>query len=69
CPGQPALQAPHHTRIVQFGGPWQVVDSRALAVQEPVRRDYYQVETEDGAAYLLFWDRAGDRWFIQGVFA
>jgi hypothetical protein len=68
CPGQPVPKAPQQFRVVHFGGPWQVVDSRALAVHEPLRRDYYQVELEDGGAYLLFWDRVADRWFIQGVY-
>jgi hypothetical protein len=69
CPGQPPLKAPIQDRVVRFGGPWQVVDSRVLANQDPLLRDYYQVEMEGGAAYLLFWDRVADRWFIQGIYA
>jgi len=53
---------------VRHGGPWKVVESGALAERDPLQRDYYHVETEDGAAFLLFWDRVIDRWFIQGVF-
>jgi hypothetical protein len=68
CPGQPALRGPLEARIVRAGGPWKVVDTRALALRDPLHRDYYQVELEDGGAYLIFWDRVADRWFLQGVF-
>jgi hypothetical protein len=68
-PGQPPPRGPQHLRIVRFGGPWRLVDSSALTSQEPLQRDYYQVETEDGGAFLLYWDRAADQWFLQGLFA
>ena len=68
CPGQPAPRGPERHRIVRHGGPWKIVESGALAERDPLQRDYYHVETEDGAAFLLFWDRVIDRWFIQGVF-
>jgi hypothetical protein len=55
-------------RIVKFGGPWKLVDPTRLTTGEPVRRDYYQVETEDGRAYLVYWDRTLDAWFLQGEF-
>ncbi|MBI3971050.1 MAG: hypothetical protein HY332_07145 [Chloroflexi bacterium] len=55
-------------RIVKFGGPWRLVDPTHLTTGEPLRRDYYHVETEDGRAYLVFWDRVADTWFLQGVF-
>lgn len=66
-----------HTRrrpIRHFGGPWKVVDSTQLAspaasiTPHGIRRDYYQVETQDGMALLLFWDRNVDSWFLQGIF-
>jgi hypothetical protein len=55
-------------RIVKFGGPWKLVDPTGLAAGEPLRRDYYQLETEDGCAYLVYWDRVADAWFLQGIF-
>ena len=55
-------------RILQWGGPWKLVDATALTTGEPLRRDYYQVETEDGHAYLVFWDRVADAWLLQGIF-
>jgi protein ImuB len=33
-----------------------------------VRRDYYQVETTDGARYWLFRELATGRWFLHGMF-
>ena len=68
CPGQPPQRGPQEGRIVRTGGPWKVADTRALAVRDPLHRDYYQVELEDGGAYLIYWDRVADRWFLQGVF-
>ena len=54
-------------RILKWGGPWKLVDPTALVAGEPLRRDYYQVETEDGRAYLVYWDRVADTWFLQGI--
>ncbi|HEX2324224.1 MAG TPA: hypothetical protein VHQ00_02435 [Chloroflexota bacterium] len=59
-------------RIVRWGGPWRVVDASVLAAVlatgRPLKRDYYQIELEDGGAYLVYWDRVSDDWFLQGVF-
>ena len=55
-------------RIVRWCGPWRLVDPSLLATQEPLRREYYQVETENGRVYLVFWDRGNDAWFLQGIF-
>ncbi len=59
---------PRERRIVRWGGPWKVTDPTALATGAPARRDYYQIETEDGGAYLVYWDRVADAWFLQGIF-
>jgi hypothetical protein len=57
---------------VRWGGPWRVVDASVLAAVlatgRPLKRDYYQIELEDGGAYLIYWDRVSDDWFLQGVF-
>jgi hypothetical protein len=55
------------TPILRFGGPWKLVDPTALTEGEPLQRDYYHVETEDGSAYLVYRDRATNDWFIQGA--
>jgi hypothetical protein len=55
-------------RILRRGGPWKLVDPTCLVAGEPLIRDYYQLETEDGRAYLIFWDRVADTWFLQGIF-
>jgi hypothetical protein len=55
-------------RVVHHGGPWKLVDPTCLTAAEPIIRDYYQVEAEDGRAYLVFWDRVADTWFLQGIF-
>lgn len=55
-------------RVVRHGGPWKLVDPTCLTAGEPLHRDYYQVEAEDGRAYLVFWDRVSDSWFLQGIF-
>ena len=54
-------------RILRFGGPWKLVDPTALATGEPLRRDYYHVETEAGGAYLVYWECVADAWFVQGI--
>ena len=69
--GRRVLSLPHRrtrSRIVQSGGPWKLVDPAALTDRSPLRRDYYQIETEDGRACLVFWDRDANAWFLQGVF-
>jgi nucleotidyltransferase/DNA polymerase involved in DNA repair len=66
-PGE-AKGRPSSSRIVHRGGPWKLVDPSALTTDEPVERDYYQIETEDGRACLVYWDRPANRWFLQGVF-
>lgn len=55
-------------RVVRHGGPWKLVDPTRLTAAEPLHRDYYQVEAEDGRAYLVFWDRVSDSWFLQGIY-
>ena len=55
-------------RIVRRGGPWKLVDPTRLTSSEPLARDYYQVETDDGRAYLIFRDPTADAWFLQGIF-
>ena len=67
-PAQGAQRAKRGLRIVTHGGPWKLVDPTPLATGDPLQRDYYQVEAEDGRAYLIYWDRVSDSWFLQGIF-
>jgi nucleotidyltransferase/DNA polymerase involved in DNA repair len=55
-------------RIVRANSAWKLVDPTLLATRDPLEREYHHVETEDGAAYLLYRDRTTDAWFIQGIF-
>lgn len=55
-------------RILKRGGPWKLADPTQLTTGAPLRRDYYQIETEDSRAYLVYWDRVLDAWFLQGIF-
>jgi hypothetical protein len=54
---------------MRWGGPWRVTDTAVvLTTGTPLQRDYYHIETEDGEAYLIYFDRATRIWFLQGVF-
>jgi hypothetical protein len=61
----PSSQA---VRIMKRGGPWRLVDRTQLTIGAPLRRYYYQIETEDSRAYVVYWDRVLDAWFLQGIF-
>ncbi|MGI8424760.1 MAG: hypothetical protein ACR2NO_11740 [Chloroflexota bacterium] len=54
--------------IVRSGGPWKLVDPAALVEQPPLQRDYYHLETDDGRACLVYWDRTANAWYVQGLF-
>lgn len=69
--GRQVLSLPRRrarSRIVRKGGPWKLVDPCALTDRPPLRRDYYQLETEDGRACLVYWDRDANSWYLQGLF-
>jgi hypothetical protein len=68
APSPGAIATRRRRRIVRWGGPWKVTDVSALTAEVPLRRDYYQIETEDGGAYLVYWDRRAGAWYLQGVF-
>jgi protein ImuB len=53
-------------RVVHAAGPWRVQgewwsDGRYA-------RDYYDAQLSDGAVYRLFFDRARQQWFVDGVY-
>ena len=47
-------------------GPWRLHDTPWR--DDAVERDYYQVESAGGAAFLLFHDRPSAQWYLQGVY-
>ena len=69
--GRRVLSLPRLRRratIVRSGGPWKLVDPAALVDHPPLQRDYYHLETDDGLTCLVYWDRAANAWYVQGVF-
>jgi hypothetical protein len=51
-------------RVRQCAGPWRW---QRGWWDEPLDRDYYDLELSDGTTYRLFLDRVARRWFIDGV--
>ena len=54
-------------RVVTLAGPWRVQgewwrDAAAVA------RDYYDAQLSDGVVYRLYFDRARQQWFADGVY-
>ncbi|HKC23507.1 MAG TPA: DNA polymerase Y family protein [Thermoanaerobaculia bacterium] len=47
-------------------GPWTLEEG--WWSEEPVARDYWDVELADGGLYRVFRDRATERWFLDGVY-
>jgi hypothetical protein len=55
-------------RITRYGGPWKLVDPATLTEREPLARDCYQLEVEEGRACLVYRDRITEAWFLQAIF-
>ncbi|MFH0903469.1 MAG: DNA polymerase Y family protein [Pseudomonadota bacterium] len=53
-------------RIVAFRGPTRLEGE--WWTDSPFRRDYYEIETEDGARYWLYRDRSDGKFYLHGVF-
>jgi protein ImuB len=53
-------------RVRVASGPWSVEESWWVA--EPVEREYWDVELEEGGVYRLFRDGARGDWFADGVY-
>jgi len=52
-------------RVTRYWGPERI---ETLWWRRPVRRDYYRVETPEGARYWLFRRLSDGRWFLHGMF-
>jgi len=53
-------------RVVTLAGPWRVQGEWWR--RDAVHRDYYDAQLSDGAVYRLFFDRAQQQWFVDGVY-
>ncbi len=56
----------HGHVVTRQAGPWRLHDTPWR--DDAVERDYYQVESTGGAAFLLFFDRPSAQWYLQGVY-
>lgn len=69
APAGPPQELQYHggrERVRQAWGPERIETGWWRG--KPIRRDYYQVETDSGARLWLFRDRTNGRWFLHGVF-
>ncbi len=58
---------PHvHGRVRVASGPWNLEAS--WWQDDPVDRDYWDVELTDGGIYRLYRERGGGEWFVDGVY-
>jgi len=47
-------------------GPWNLED--AWWSEEPVARDYWDVELAEGGVYRVYRERASGGWFVDGIY-
>ena len=64
------LEVDHHMQtVMKQSGPWKLSGGWWVGGGESgFDRLYYEVETSEHRAYLLFYDRLSSRWFLQGIF-
>jgi protein ImuB len=55
-----------HGRVVTLAGPWRVQGEWWRP--DAFHRDYYDAQLSDGVVYRLFFDRAQQQWFVDGVY-
>jgi protein ImuB len=53
-------------RVVSMAGPWRVQGEWWR--DDPLHRDYYDVQLSDGAVYRIFYDPPRQGWFVDGVY-
>ena len=53
-------------RIQVASGPWRLEEE--WWEQQPVARDYWDVELSDGGLYRLYRDRESGDWFVDGIY-
>jgi hypothetical protein len=57
--------------VTRQSGPWKLSGNwwyGSSTTVLPFNRLYYEIDTEDNRAFLLYFDRALSSWFLQGVF-
>ena len=60
--GRPRVQG----RVRVASGPWRLEEEWWR--QQPVARDYWDVELGGGGLYRLYRDRASGDWFVDGIY-
>jgi protein ImuB len=55
-----------HGRVVSLAGPWR--HQGDWWRPDAFHRDYYDAQLSDGVVYRLFFDRAQQLWFVDGVY-
>ena len=60
--GRPGLQG----RVEVASGPWHLEEG--WWTEEPVARDYWDVELADGGLYRIYRERASGEWFADGIY-
>ena len=53
-------------RVRIASGPWRLEER--WWEEQPVARDYWDVELADGGLYRLYRDRASGDWFVDGIY-
>jgi hypothetical protein len=53
-------------RVKVASGPWNLEES--WWSEEPVERDYWDVELSDGGLYRVFRHRGSGEWFADGIY-
>ena len=59
--------------VARQSGPWKLsgnwwCNAVTPAAPVPFNRLYYEIDTSDNRAFLLYLDRDSSTWFLQGVF-
>ena len=53
-------------RVRVASGPWRLEEE--WWQEDPVTRDYWDVELGDGGLYRLYRDRGSGDWFVDGIY-
>jgi hypothetical protein len=47
-------------------GPWDLEEG--WWTEQPVKREYWDVELDAGGVYRIYRDRITERWFLDGIY-
>jgi len=53
--------------VLSIDGPWRTSGEWWKAPGDRWSRDEWDVELADGGSYRIFYDRSGERWFVDGI--